>query len=132
MTVRVAPTDGRQPVTGAVPAPAQWGVVLQLTEAAPDVFAARLRNVANLRADLGPDPLIELVVHGPAVALLRTGSELLAPLAELDQVQVCACGNSLRSLAVGPQDLPAMVQVVPAGVGWLARRQQQGWAYLRL
>jgi len=62
-------------VSLTLPNLAQRGVVVDVTDAAAVDFTARLRNVANLRADLGAELLIEVVVHGPAVALLMAGSD---------------------------------------------------------
>jgi intracellular sulfur oxidation DsrE/DsrF family protein len=109
-----------------------FGVVVHVTEADPDRFKALMRNAANLRADLGPEPAIELVVHGPGVALLLTGSPLREQLSALPGVTGCACSNSLRSLERSAEDLLPGVRVVPSGVGWLIRRQREGWLYLRL
>ena len=50
------------------------GVVVHLAEAGAQRRSAILRTVLNLRADLGPDVPVELVAHGPGVALL-TGSQ---------------------------------------------------------
>ena len=108
------------------------GVVVHVTEADPERFTRLLRNAANLRADLGPEPAIELVVHGPAVALLLVGSPLREQIAALPEITACACANSLRSLERTVEDLLPDVHVVPSGVGWVVRRQQQGWSYVRL
>jgi intracellular sulfur oxidation DsrE/DsrF family protein len=107
--------------------------VVHLSEKDPDKHRAVLRNVANLRADLGPDVPVELVVHGPALAVaLRTSAEA-RQVTELvaDGVAVAACQNTLRSLDMTAEALLPGVLVVPSGVGELARRQLSGWAYLR-
>jgi hypothetical protein len=47
-------------------------------------------------------------------------------------VAVLACGNSLRSLELEPEDLFRDVTVVPAAVAHLVTRQLEGWAYIRV
>lgn len=109
------------------------GVVVHLSEGDPDKHRAVLRNVANLRLDLGPDVPVELVVHGPGLAVaLRTGAES-RQVSDLvaEGVAVAACQNTLRSLDITPEALLPGVVVVPSGVGELARRQLSGWAYVR-
>lgn len=109
-----------------------WGVVVHVTEADPERFTRLLRNAVNLRTDLGPGPAIDLVVHGPAVALLLVGSPLREQIAALPGISARACANSLQSLEHTEADLLPDVHVVPSGVGWVVRRQQQGWSYVRL
>jgi intracellular sulfur oxidation DsrE/DsrF family protein len=98
---------------------------------------AAFRSAGNARAQL-PELAIEIVVQGPAVAFLRADSALESQLATLGagagaaSVSVLACGNSLRSLELEPEDLFRGVIVVPAAVAHLATRQLEGWAYIRV
>ena len=109
------------------------GVVVHVSEADPERHLAILRNVANLRADLGPGIPIELVAHGPGVELLTGESGLTQKLTELEstQVSLCACANTIKARGLAPNALLPEVKVVASGVGHLARRQLAGWAYLR-
>ncbi len=109
------------------------GVVVHLSEADIEHQAAVLRNVLNVRADLGPDVPVELVAHGPGVALLTGESGLTATVAQLVSVGVrpVACLNTLASRVLTPEALLTGVGTVPSGMGHLARRQLAGWAYLR-
>ncbi len=111
----------------------QLGVVVHVADADLAKQVAVLRNARNLRADLGPGTPIELVVHGPAVGMLRSEGQHRGAVAALlqDGVALAACQNSMRSLAMDSADLTPGVDVVPSGVGHLARRQLAGWAYLR-
>ncbi|WP_430298268.1 DsrE family protein [Sinomonas sp. B1-1] len=98
---------------------------------------ASMRTALNAVADLGGDRPVELVVQGPGVALLTAGKGAEGPAAQLDEllgagIAVLACANSLRSAGVDESDLRPGVRVVPAAVGHLARRQWDGWAYVRV
>ncbi|MGO2051866.1 MAG: DsrE family protein [Glutamicibacter sp.] len=87
----------------------------------------------NARAEL-PDWTIELVVQGPQVALLATGSELAQEVVSLVDAGfiVSACANSLRSAAVDGEGLAVGVRVVSAAVARLATAQIDGAAYIRV
>lgn len=112
---------------------AQPGVVVHLSEGDPGKHANVLRNVANLLSELGDGTPVELVAHGPGLDVA------LATAAHADQVRallargvtVAACANTMRSRELDSGALIEGVRVVPAGVAELARRQWQGWAYLR-
>ena len=111
----------------------QPGVVVHLADAELAKQLAVLRNARNLRVDLGPGTPIELVANGPAVGLLRAAGQHREAVTALlaDGLALVACKNSMRSLAMDEADLVPGVDVVPSGVGHLARRQFAGWAYLR-
>ncbi len=109
------------------------GVVVQLNEAAPDKHRAVLRNVANLIKEM-PQLTVELVLFGPGidVALAQVtecGDELDA--AQAQGVVVAVCQNTLRQRNLGKADLRNGVEIVPAGVAELVRRQLEGYSYLR-
>ncbi len=81
-----------------------------------------------------PEAAIEVVVQGPAVALLANGSAMAEDVgaAIRDGIAVVGCGNSMRSAIVDSSDLLPGVVSVPAAVAHLAQRQWQTWAYVRL
>lgn len=97
-------------------------------------LAGVLRSAANAVAALAPGVPVEVVVQGPGVALLATGSTLGEPISEaLGQgIRILACGNSLRSVELTPGQLLPGVGSVPAAIAHLATRQWEGWAYVRL
>lgn len=110
------------------------GVVVHLAESEANRQSTILRNVLNLRADLGPDVPIELVAHGAGVDLLidESGLDEEVRALNLAGVRTLACLNTLASRGLTPDDLFPEAETVPSGVGHLARRQLEGWAYLRL
>lgn len=109
------------------------GVVVHLLEAEPQRQAAVLRNVANLCSDLGPDVPVELVAHGGGVELVTGESGLGTGLADVVTrgVVVLACANTLDARDLTARALLPDVDTVPSGIGHLARRQFDGWAYVR-
>lgn len=113
--------------------PERPGVVVHLNDGSRAKQDAVLRNVVNLRAELDAGVAVEVVVHGAAIALVTSGSDAQPQVHELlaSGVAFAACANSLRSQHVQKGAVVEGVQIVPAGVAHLARRQFEGWAYLR-
>lgn len=93
-----------------------------------------LRSSRNAVEALGPESRVEAVIQGPGVAMLAAGSDSGAAIAEAASagISILACGNSLRSAGIDATDLVPGVSVVPAAIAHLARRQWDGWAYVRL
>jgi hypothetical protein len=94
-----------------------------------------LHNIQNLTDDLGKDSVeVALVANGEGVTtLLRSPNVHKARIRKLagQGVQFLACGNSLRFMGLGRDDLLEFVTVVSSGVGELTKRQTGGWAYIR-
>lgn len=97
-------------------------------------LSAALRSAANAVAALAAGVPVEVVVQGPGVVLLAAGSTLGEAIGEaLGQgIRIHACGNSLRSAELTPGQLLPGVGSVPAAIAYLATRQWEGWAYIRL
>lgn len=108
------------------------GVVVHLAEGAPDRHRAVLQNVRNLMRALTGVP-VELVTHGPGVDLALGVSAERNALTELmaEGLTVQACRNTLDARGLDAAELTVGVDVVDSGVAHLARRQFDGWAYLR-
>ena len=94
-----------------------------------------LGNITNLLADLGDGNVqVELVANGAGVRLL-TGetpelAEQIRALAERG-VRFVACQNSLNHLGLQRSSLLEGVEIVPAGVSELVKKQAEGWGYIR-
>ena len=93
------------------------------------VFRSALNAVAGL-----PGGAVEIVIQGPAVAGLTNDGGLAGPIADALEggVAVLACENSMRSASVDAASLLPGIAPVPSAVVHLARRQWDGWAYVRL
>lgn len=112
-----------------------YRVVFHLDEAEKAQVQLVLNNIKNLIVDVGRKSVeIELVANGPGVlALLKTPNlhgEDVDRLAGLG-VRFLACANSMDVRGVSEETLLDAVEVVPAGITVLVKRQAQGWAYVR-
>ncbi|GAA0785334.1 hypothetical protein [Marinobacterium sediminicola] len=86
----------------------------------PDALQRAQANVRNL-LKLEPNAEVELVVNGPAAAAVEIDDDDLL-------TRLVLCRNSLDKQNLTPQ---SEATVVAAAVQHLARRQQQGWSYIR-
>lgn len=97
-----------------------------------------LANATNLLKDIGPEGADAVVLaNGPSVAAYVDDKKqsIMESLAS-QGVTFLACRNSLKkmcegNLCISEEGLPKFVTVVPAGVTELARRQADGYAYIK-
>ncbi len=92
-------------------------------------------NIQNLIDDLGEDSVdVALVANGEGVKALLTSPNVHKGRIERlagQGVRFLACANSLRFLGLTENNLLAPVDVIPAGISELVKRQAEGWAYVR-
>ena len=109
------------------------GAVVHLDEGEQAKHEAVVRNIENLLDDFGGALSVELVTHGPGVGLcIADGPQVAAVQGLIARgVTVAACQNTLRAQGIDRSRLVAGVVTVPAGIGEVVRKQQEGWAYVR-
>lgn len=124
--------------TEALPAPSSGSRrALLIHGTGPNVeawFLQLLRTAQNARNSLDSDTDVTVVVQGPGVAALATDGTAAANVAAtLDAgIGVIACGNSLAAAGLPSEALLPGVTVVPAAISYLARKQWEGAAYVRI
>ncbi len=93
-----------------------------------------LRNVQNLLSS-EESLKIEVLANAEAVRLFTLPDQLdtLQDITKLAQsgVTFAACMHALATYQITREQLPAFVTVVPVGVLELARRQTEGYAYIK-
>lgn len=108
-----------------------------------------LVNITNFLNDVGQGNAdIEVVANGEAVSVFRsrcllaggsgqccgpaTGS-LMEQMKKLSEtgVNFAACRNALKAQSIDERSLPNFVTVVPAGITEIARKQAEGYAYIK-
>ncbi len=82
--------------------------MVHLDEEGEGKHRAVLRNIANLLSDLGPLTRVELVAHGPGVALFLADGPLNEKLQDLigRGMAAAACGNTLEAMGIGVEPWP--------------------------
>lgn len=102
-----------------------------------DKWPQVLANVTNLLKDLPKDSVeVIVLVNGPAVKSYDSTYEAATfkdKMTRLNEQGVTfkACNNSLNGLELSKDNLYAFVEIVPAGVSELVRKQQEGFAYIK-
>lgn len=100
--------------------PAKWPTVL-----------SNIPNYLQAAKAAGAVGQVELLINGPAVADTKTDSTVdLRPLVE-SGVTVAVCHNAMNSHGITEAQLQPGLSVVPAGVFELAKRQHEGYAYIK-
>jgi len=113
----------------------KYRVVIHLDESGKARGELVLRNIENLIADLGENNVeIELVANGEGITALLKSPNLHGEQVErfsAKGVHFVACAKTMRQLDLTKDALLDLVEIVPAGVGELVKKQAQGWAYIR-
>ncbi len=98
-----------------------------------------LGNIVNLLKDVGEEGAeVSVLGNGPAVEVYGDAErvKVMEGLAGRG-VRFLACRNSLNNLCstagvcISEEGLPGFVEVVPAGITELIRRQAEGFAYVK-
>jgi len=92
-----------------------------------------LKNVRNFLA-AEPDSTIEVLANGSAVAFYLIHQKALGDTWQdlfTKGVTFKACRNAMNEHQMSESVLPAAVIPVPSGVVELARKQAEGFAYIR-
>ena len=108
--------------------------VIQVSDGDPKKWNLALNNAQNMQEALGKDNIqIEIVAYGPGLGMFKADSKVAPRInAALDHnVQLSACGNTMKKMKVTKADLVGGVGVVPGGVIEIMKRQSEGWAYIR-
>lgn len=95
-----------------------------------------IQNMLRYAKDQAIPYQIELVANGPAVCVLQDSvsekldfKETLSSLST--KIRICACRNALQSNHIAPELLLPFVDIVPAGVVEIAKRQEEGFSYIK-
>ena len=109
-------------------------VVFQVSDVEVAKWNLTLNNVRNVQTELPDDPPdLEVVVFGPGIGMLKADSPIAARVAETlkNGVKVVACENTMKNMKLVYADMLPNIGYVPAGVVELARKQQQGFSYIK-
>lgn len=108
------------------------GVIIQVSDDSVAAWNFTLRNVKNMKAELGTVK-IEVVAFGPGIYMLARNSGVHDQLdAEmLEGVNFVACEDSMHARNLHRKDMYPDVEFVPSGVAEIVSKQLQGWSYLK-
>lgn len=95
-------------------------------------------NVENLLRDIeeaDEEIRIEILANGSAVSSFKKESnryEERISLLSKKNVQLALCQNSLNGHNLTAKEMVDKAKIVVSGVGELTRKQNQGWAYIKV
>jgi uncharacterized protein len=111
---------------------ATYQVVFQLSSSDTLIHKSLTKQLNNLLTAM-PGITIEVVTHGPGITFLQKSSTVKNNLDKLQQqgITFLACRNTLLEKKIDPASLLPFVNVIPAGLAHIIRRQSEGWSYIK-
>lgn len=97
------------------------------------VHSAIFRQINNVLT-VAPETKIEVVFHGNAIFVLTKDSSLHISKVQKEQargVTFAICNNSMKRLKLEESRLLPGLKIVPVAMLELARKQAEGWCYLK-
>ncbi len=113
-------------------------MIIEVDYAKPARWGLAIANIKNVMAAFGDNSFkykIELVVFGPGLRMLmkkfdKKNEAVLQSLVSYG-LKLRACHNTMMKAHVTKEALFPFVKVVPAGVVEIARKEMQGYAFLK-
>ena len=112
----------------------KYRLVFHVSENNPQQWQLTLNNAFAFQKNVGRDNArLEIVAIGPGLNMLKAESKVRDRITQaLDQnIDVVACGETMKATHVTGADLIGGVRVVPGGLIEIVEREQAGWAYVR-
>lgn len=112
----------------------KYRVVFHVSENDPQKWQLALNNAFAFQNNVGRDHSdLEIVAIGPGLNMLKLDSRVGDRIAQaLDRdIDVVACGETMRNTKVSATDLIGGVRVVAGGLIEIVDRQHAGWVYIR-
>ena len=109
-------------------------VVFQMNSNDPESQKGLIQNIQNIKKEWGAAVMIEVVAHGPGIALVMTEKSAAAQdVAKMIKSGVIfvACENTMAKKNITKADLIENVGTVPSGIVEIIIKQQQGWSYIK-
>lgn len=110
-------------------------LVFQVSDDNTGKWRTALSNAKNVQEELGADKvIIEIVVYGAGLGMLTFDSPVGSEVAEAISagVKFVACENTMKGKHLTKDDMLPSLSYARAAVVELMRKQQQGYAYIKL
>lgn len=109
-------------------------VLFALSSADEADWQLTLNNMRNLISGMAPEQVdIEVVAYGPGIAFLKKGGPDTAAIQKLESphMHFIACGSAMKKEHLEAADLVPGIEIVPAGIVEVMRKQELGWTYVK-
>ena len=120
---------------GAAATKSEYGVIFHIDGGDEATIKKTLNNVENLLHDprfKGKTLRVELLANskGFAVYVKHNGFEKRLKDLQAHGVLLSQCANTLHELHIDRGNLYGFISIVPSGMGEIAIREAEGWAYI--
>jgi intracellular sulfur oxidation DsrE/DsrF family protein len=108
-------------------------IVFQLQQADTLVQKTLMKQINNILT-ISPDTKIEVVCHGPGLALLLKDKTIVSDKLEKmveKGVVFNACEFTMKERKIEKSDLVSVAKTVPAGIIEIVTKQEEGWSYIK-
>jgi len=112
----------------------KYQLVFHISENNPQQWQLALNNAFAFQRNVGRENSeIEIVAIGPGLNMLKLDSKAMAGVTTAIErnIDVVACGETMKATQVSESDLIGGVRVAPGGLIEIADRQRAGWVYIR-
>ncbi len=112
----------------------KYQLVFHVSENRPEQWRVALNNAMSFQRNVGKENVdLEIVANGPGLNMLKSDSKVADGIAQaLDRnIDLVACGETMKATKVAKEDLLGGVRVVPGGLIEIVDRQRSGWTYIR-
>jgi len=102
-----------------------------------DMTVANVKNMLNFSRENEEKVEIEVVANGEAVLRFKGNDEANSKYSVefeklvKDGVKIAACNNSLSKFHISKDEIFDFIEVVPAGVVEIVKKQEKGYAYIK-
>lgn len=115
------------------PLAGQHRIVFQLATDDSLVHKMLMKQLGNILT-VAPDTKIEVVCHGPGLAMLMKGKttvqEKIRSFIQKD-IRFLACEFAMKDKQISKEQMIAEAGYVPAGIIAIVTRQEEGWSYIK-
>ena len=110
-------------------------IVFPITHGDDESINHVLSSANNVMKFYGPENVqIAIICYSKGIrTLLKKEKKIAVRVRSLQtyDVEFIACGNTMRTLKITPEDLIEDVEIVTAGIVELVERDLKGWIYIR-
>jgi intracellular sulfur oxidation DsrE/DsrF family protein len=112
----------------------KYQLVFHVSENSPGTWQVALNNALSFQRNVGKENVdLEIVANGPGLNMLKLDSKAADRIAQALErnIDLVACGETMKATRVDKSDLIPGVRIVPGGLIEIVDRQRSGWTYIR-
>jgi len=110
-----------------------YKIVFQLVTADTSAHKSFMKQLNNILAE-APDTKIQVVCHGPGIALIRNDVSIVQDkISKFMErgVDFTACENTMKGRKISKDKIMVKATYTPAGIIEIVDKQSKGWAYIK-